>query len=151
VCRQTSSLLHNHSEASLSIHLSQEIPMYSESYSVHTVLRQLYSDMYKAGLREHSIGELSDACWVCRHWIEGCWQEDVTSKCDTFTRLSLSRSKCATFWQERSTRSVLTERLGLTHLLKYENQLLESTPVRSPLYRLSLPKMKYLRGILISF
>jgi hypothetical protein len=54
---------------------------------VATRLQQLYSDMCEAGLTEHhSIGELSDVCWVCRHWLEGCWQEDVTSKCYTITR-----------------------------------------------------------------
>jgi hypothetical protein len=41
---------------------------------------------------------------------------------------------------------VFTERLGLTHLLEYDIQLLGKTPVRSAPYTLSPPKMKYLRG-----
>jgi hypothetical protein len=51
-----------------------------------TRLRQLYNDIYEAGLREHSIGELSNVCWGYRLELEDCWQEDVTSKCDTITR-----------------------------------------------------------------
>jgi len=54
--------------------------------SVATRLQQLYNDMYEAGLRERSLGELSDVCWVCRLGLEDCWQDDVTSKCDTITR-----------------------------------------------------------------
>jgi hypothetical protein len=40
---------------------------------------------------------------------------------------------------------VLTAKLGLTHLLQYEIQLLEDTPVRLAPYRLAAPKMQYLR------
>jgi hypothetical protein len=40
---------------------------------------------------------------------------------------------------------VLTEKLGLTHLMKYEIQLIENTTVRSAPYRLATPKMQYLR------
>jgi len=53
---------------------------------VATRLQRLYNDMYEAGLRERSIRELSDVCWVCRLGLEDCWQDDVTSKCDTITR-----------------------------------------------------------------
>jgi hypothetical protein len=40
---------------------------------------------------------------------------------------------------------VLTERLGLTHLMEYEIQLLDKTPVCSAPYRLSPPKMQYFK------
>jgi hypothetical protein len=40
---------------------------------------------------------------------------------------------------------VLNEKLGLTHLLENEIQLLDSTPVRLAPYRLAPPKMQYLR------
>jgi hypothetical protein len=40
---------------------------------------------------------------------------------------------------------VLTEKLGLTHLLEYNIQLLEKTPVRLAPYRLAPPKMKIRR------
>jgi hypothetical protein len=40
---------------------------------------------------------------------------------------------------------VLTARLGLTNLLEYDIQLLDKTPVRLAPYRLSPPKMQYLR------
>jgi len=40
---------------------------------------------------------------------------------------------------------VLNEELGLTHLMEYEIQLLDNTPVRLAPYRLALPKMQYLR------
>jgi hypothetical protein len=41
---------------------------------------------------------------------------------------------------------VLTAKLGLTHVLKYDIQLIDKTPVRLSPYRLSPPKMKYLKG-----
>ena len=40
---------------------------------------------------------------------------------------------------------VLTEKLGLTNILEYDIQLLDQTPVRLAPYRLSPPKMQYLR------
>jgi hypothetical protein len=40
---------------------------------------------------------------------------------------------------------VLSRRLGHTHLLKYDIQLLDETPVWLPPYRLAPPKMKFLR------
>jgi len=40
---------------------------------------------------------------------------------------------------------VLTQKLGLTHLVDYEIQLLETTTVRLTPYRLAPPKMLYLR------
>lgn len=40
---------------------------------------------------------------------------------------------------------MLTEKLGLTHLIEYEIQTLDITPVRLASYRLAPPKMKYLR------
>jgi hypothetical protein len=40
---------------------------------------------------------------------------------------------------------VLNEELGLTHLMEYEIQLLDNTPVRLAPYRLAPPKMQYLR------
>ena len=40
---------------------------------------------------------------------------------------------------------VLSEKLGLTHLLDYDIQLTDTKPVRLSPYRLSPPKMKYLR------
>ena len=40
---------------------------------------------------------------------------------------------------------VLSDKLGLTHLMEYEIQLIDNTPVRLPPYRLSPPKMQYLR------
>ena len=40
---------------------------------------------------------------------------------------------------------VLTAKLGLTNILEYEIQLLDQTPVRLAPYRLSPPKMQYLR------
>jgi hypothetical protein len=36
-------------------------------------------------------------------------------------------------------------RLGLTKLIEYDIQLLDNTPLRLPPYRLSPPKMQYLR------
>jgi hypothetical protein len=41
---------------------------------------------------------------------------------------------------------VLTETLGLTHLLEYDIQVLDNTPVRLSPYRLAPPKMKFIRG-----
>jgi hypothetical protein len=41
---------------------------------------------------------------------------------------------------------VLNRKLGLTHLLEYEVQLLDKTPVSLAPYRLALPKMQYLRA-----
>ena len=38
---------------------------------------------------------------------------------------------------------MLNEKLGLTHLMEYEIQLLDSTPVRLAPYRLAPPKMQY--------
>jgi hypothetical protein len=40
---------------------------------------------------------------------------------------------------------VLTPKLGLTHVLEYEIQLLDRTPVRLAPYRLAPPKMQHLR------
>ena len=40
---------------------------------------------------------------------------------------------------------VLNEELSLTHLTEYEIQLLDNTPVRLVPYRLTQPKMQYLR------
>jgi hypothetical protein len=40
---------------------------------------------------------------------------------------------------------VLTTRLGLTHLLEYNIRLTNTKPVRSPPFRLALPKMQFLR------
>jgi hypothetical protein len=40
---------------------------------------------------------------------------------------------------------VLSERLGLTTLIEYDIQVLDKTPVSLPPYRLSPPKMRYLR------
>jgi hypothetical protein len=40
---------------------------------------------------------------------------------------------------------VLSDKLELTHLMEYEIQLTDNTPVRLPPYRLSPPKMQYLR------
>jgi len=40
---------------------------------------------------------------------------------------------------------VLSDKLGLTHLMEYEIQLTDNKPVRLPPYRLSPPKMQYLR------
>ena len=40
---------------------------------------------------------------------------------------------------------VLSEKLGLTHIMEYEIQLLDNMPVRLTPYRLSPPKMQYLR------
>jgi hypothetical protein len=40
---------------------------------------------------------------------------------------------------------VLTERLGLTHLIKYHIHLKDSIPVKSPPYRLAPPKMQILQ------
>jgi len=40
---------------------------------------------------------------------------------------------------------VLNEKLGLTHIMEYEIQLLDYTPVRLTPYRLSPPKMQYFR------
>jgi hypothetical protein len=39
---------------------------------------------------------------------------------------------------------VLNEKVGLTHVLEYEMQLLDNTPVRLAPYRLAPPKMQYL-------
>jgi hypothetical protein len=70
------------------------------------------------------------------------------------THGSLSKIKCGEMSVEQKDRlekiisqypEVLTEELGLTHLLEYEIQLLDHTPVRSAPYRLSPPKMQYLR------
>jgi hypothetical protein len=41
---------------------------------------------------------------------------------------------------------VLSDKLGRTHVLEYDIRVLDKTPVRSPPYRLSPPKMEYLRG-----
>ena len=41
---------------------------------------------------------------------------------------------------------VLTAKLGLTDVLEYEIQVLDNTPVRLSPYRLSPPKMQFLRG-----
>lgn len=41
---------------------------------------------------------------------------------------------------------VLSDKLGRTSLLEYDIQVLDKTPVRSAPYRLSPPKMKYLKG-----
>jgi hypothetical protein len=40
---------------------------------------------------------------------------------------------------------VLSDKLGLTHLMEYEIQPIDKTPVRLPPYRLSPSKMQYLR------
>jgi hypothetical protein len=40
---------------------------------------------------------------------------------------------------------VLNQELGLTHLMEYDIQLLDNTPVRLAPYRLAPPKMQYLR------
>ena len=40
---------------------------------------------------------------------------------------------------------VLTDRLGLTHVIEHEIELVDKNPVRRPPYRLSPPKMKFLR------
>ena len=40
---------------------------------------------------------------------------------------------------------VLIEKLGLTHLMEYEIQLLENTPVRLAPHRLAPPKIQYSR------
>ena len=40
---------------------------------------------------------------------------------------------------------VLSDRLGLTHLMEYKIQLTDNTPVRLPPYRLSPPEIQYLR------
>jgi hypothetical protein len=40
---------------------------------------------------------------------------------------------------------VLTGRLGCTHFMEYDIQLLDKTPVQLPPYRLAPPKMKFLR------
>jgi hypothetical protein len=54
--------------------------------SVVTRLQQLYNDIYEAGLRGLSLGELSCVYWVCRLEHGDFWQEDVTNKCDITIR-----------------------------------------------------------------
>ena len=41
---------------------------------------------------------------------------------------------------------VFTSKVGLTHLLEYEISFKDKEPVRLPPYRLSPPKMNFLRG-----
>jgi len=79
-----------------------------------------------------------------------------------YTSCSLTRSLCTHFPQVQTGKlssgqraqleslikrypDVLSDKLGLTHLMEYKIQLTDKTPVRLPPYRLSPPKMQYLR------
>jgi hypothetical protein len=46
---------------------------------------------------------------------------------------------------DKQVSGLLNQKLGLTHVIEYDIQLLDNTPVRLAPYRLAPPKMQYLR------